>query len=80
MLELLEGEMDSGNPIYQILQQTQTSYTNHSRIKLIFFNLIHFLQNLYPREYFKHIAIYTREEYVPAKKQADFGQNLIDII
>ena len=50
--------MDKDNKIYNILRNSETSYTNHAQVKLIFYNLIYFFDKVYPEEYKKHINNY----------------------
>lgn len=65
--------MDKDNRIYQVLKQTQTSYTNHAKIKHSFFNLIFFLKKIYPENQKKYIESYTRKSYKHNQKKVSFG-------
>lgn len=72
--------MDYNSDIYKILQETQTSYTNHAKIKKIFYNLIFFIKTTYDPNYRKFIDCYNRQYFKKQKLDTNFGDNLVEIM
>ena len=79
---LFEGEVNEDKTIYDILQKTETAYTNFTKIKKIFFNIISYIDKLYDErpEYLSFIKCYRRKKFVNTPLKSNFNENLEDII
>lgn len=79
---ILEAEISSDKEIYEVLRRTETSYTNYTKIKKIFFNIVAYIDHLYEEypAYQPFINCYRRQHYVDEGLSTNFNENLEDII
>lgn len=78
--KILYGEMGDEKDIFNILKETETSYTNYTKIKKICYNLSFFIKSLYDDTNIKHINCYVRDYFKQKPLKTNFNENLEDIM
>lgn len=79
---ILEDDISPDKEIYEVLKRTETSYTNYTKIKKIFFNIVAYIDSVYDKnpDYLSFITCYRRQHYIEEGLSTNFNENLEDIV
>lgn len=69
----MQEQLDENNDIYDILVQKDSSYTNHCKIKVLFYNLSYFIKENYPLSKMKYIEEYVRRPFSQEPLKSNFS-------